>query len=258
MQYVKYDKRGMTGLITIDRQDVLNALNMDILEELDGILDGISLGEVRCVILTGAGNKAFVAGADIGSMVHLSKEKAVEWSRFGNAVFCKLEQLCVPVIAAVNGYALGGGCELALACDIRLAAENAVFAQPEVSLGVTAGYGGTQRLPRLIGCSLAKELLFTGARIDAAEAYRIGLVSHVYSSVTLMDESFKLAEKISANAPIAVRATKKAVNLGMEKTLSYGLEAEADLFGDCFESADQLNAMTAFLNKEKPEPFVNR
>jgi len=258
MQYIKYEKRDQVGIITIDRQEALNALNNEMIDELGKVIDTISPEEVRCVIITGAGNKAFVAGADIGSMQYMSKEEAAEWSRCGNAVFRKLERLCVPVIAAINGYAFGGGCELALACDIRIASENAILAQPEVSLGITAGFGGTQRLPKLIGYGQAKELLYTGSRIDAAEAYRIGLVNKIFPLESLLEETFKIAKKIADNAPISVRATKKAIDACMDSSVDEGLETEAVLFGDCFETADQKNAMSAFMEKKKPDPFINR
>ena len=258
MEYVKYEQRGQIGIITIDRQKALNALNAEVINELEQVIDGISVEETRCVILTGAGEKSFVAGADIGSMCPLSKKEGEDWGAHGNAVFRKLEILPVPVIAAVNGFALGGGCELAMACDIRIASENAVFAQPEVSLGITAGFGGTQRLPRIIGLGKAKELLYTTTKIKADEAYRIGLVNYVYPQEQLMDEAIKLAEKIARNAPIAVRATKKAVNDGMQVDIDQAIAIEAKLFGSCFETEDQKNAMTAFLEKRKPDPFVNK
>jgi enoyl-CoA hydratase len=258
MRHIKYEKRGLIGIITIDKQEVLNALDGELIDELGKTLDTISPDDTRCVIITGGGKKAFVAGADIASMQKLTKEEAAAWSRRGNEVLRKVERLCIPVIAAVNGYALGGGCELALSCDIRIASENAVFAQPETSLGVIAGFGGTQRLPRLVGSGRAKEMLFAGTRIDAVEAYRIGLVNKVYPLDTLMDEACKLADKIAANAPIGVRAAKKAVNHATEASIDEGLETEAVLFGNCFETTDQLNAMSAFLDKKKPEPFVNK
>jgi len=247
----------MVAKITIDRQDALNALNKEVMEELEETLNNIFSDDVRCIVVTGAGTKAFVAGADIGSMQHMTKEEATKWSQFGNAVFLKLEQLCVPSIAAVNGYALGGGCELALACDIRIASENAVFSQPEVALGITAGFGGTQRLPKLVGCGVAKELLYSGARIDAKEAHRIGLVNHVYSGDVLIGKAMELAKKIAGNSPIGVRSTKAAINMG---TLSNenGFEIESTLFGNCFQTEDQVNAMTAFLEKKKLDSFKNK
>ena len=257
MQYVKYKQVGFVGIITIDRPAALNALSPEVLGELDKILDSAGIQDIRCVIVTGAGEKAFVAGADIGVMYPMTQGEAKELCLLGNGVLRKLELLPVPVIAAVNGFALGGGCELAMACDIRIASENAVFAQPEVSLGITAGFGGTQRMPRLIGMGRAKELLYTTNKIKAAQALEIGLVNTVYPPDQLMPEAIKLAEKIAANAPIAVRATKKAVNDGMQTDIDAGILIEAKQFGICFETQDQKNAMGAFLEKRKPDPFVN-
>lgn len=258
MQYVKYEQRGFIGVVTIDRQSALNALNTQVIQELDQAFDGIPLDNTRCVILTGAGARSFVAGADIGEMSAMTKEQGKAWGQNGNAVFRKIETFPVPVIAAVNGFALGGGCELAMACDIRIASENAVFAQPEVSLGITAGFGGTQRLPRIIGIAKAKELLYTISKIKADAALALGLVNAVYAQEQLMEECMKLAEKIAGNAPIAVRATKKAVNDGIQVDMDTAIAIEAELFGSCFESEDQKNAMTAFVEKRKPAPFVNK
>lgn len=258
MNYIKYEQRGFVGILTIDRQNALNALNTEVINELEQALDAVSLEDVRCLILTGAGEKSFVAGADIAEMSTLSKEEGEQFGKKGNAVFRKLETLPIPVIAAVNGYALGGGCELAMSCDIRIAAENAVFAQPEVTLGITAGFGGTQRLPRIIGLGKAKELLYTAAKIKAEEALRLGLVNAVYPQAQLLEECLKLAERIAQNAPIAVRATKKAINEGMQVDIDTAIELEAALFGGCFESKDQQNAMKAFVEKVKPAPFENK
>ena len=212
----------------------------------------------RCVIITGAGEKAFVAGADIAEMSGLTKAEGKAFGKKGNDIFRKIETLPVPVIAAVNGFALGGGCELAMSCDIRIASENAVFAQPEVSLGITAGFGGTQRLARTIGVGKAKELLYTTSKVKAPEALALGLVNAVVPLENLMDEAMKLAEKIARNAPIAVRATKKAINDGLQVSIDEGVAIEEELFGSCFETLDQQNAMKAFVAKEKPAPFENR
>jgi enoyl-CoA hydratase len=258
MDYIQYERRGFVGILTIDRQNAFNALNAAVLEELERAFDLLRVQEIRCVILTGAGEKSFVAGADIGEMRVMSRLQATAWGRTGNRVMRKIETFPVPVIAAVNGFALGGGCELALACDIRLASDNALFSQPEVSLGIIPGFGGTQRLPRLIGPGRAKELLYTSSRIKADEALGLGLVNAVYPRAQLMDECMKLAEKIAANAPIAVRAVKRAVDEGLQEDLDTGIGLEAELFGDCFETEDQNNAMTAFINKQKPAPFVNK
>lgn len=258
MNYIKYEQRGFVGVLTIDRQNALNALNGVVLSELEQALDAVSIENTRCLILTGAGEKSFVAGADIGEMSTLTKDEGEQFGKKGNAVFRKIETFPLPIIAAVNGFALGGGCELAMACDIRIAAENAVFAQPEVSLGITAGFGGTQRLARIIGLGKAKELLYTTSKVKAEEAWRLGLVNGVYPQNQLMDECMKLAERISQNAPIAVRATKKAINEGMQVDMDTAIGIEAELFGSCFETEDQKNAMKAFVEKQKPAPFENK
>ena len=258
MNYIKYEQRGFVGILTIDRQNALNALNLDVLSELEQVLDAVSIETTRCLILIGAGEKSFVAGADIGEMSTLTKAEGEKFGLKGNAVFRKIEIFPLPIIAAVNGFALGGGCELAMACDIRIAAENAVFAQPEVSLGITAGFGGTQRLSRIIGLGKAKELLYTTSKIKAEEALRLGLVNAVYPQNQLMDECIKMAERIAQNAPIAVRATKKAVNEGMHLDMDKAINIEAELFGSCFDTDDQKNAMKAFIGKLKPAPFENK
>ena len=257
MNFINYNQDGFVGVVTIDRQKALNALNSELLAELDEVFTNIDLNETRCVILTGAGEKAFVAGADIGEMSALSKAEGEAFGKKGNAVFRKIEAFPLPVIAAVNGFALGGGCELAMACDIRLASENALFGQPEVSLGITAGFGGTQRLARIIGVGKAKELLYTTAKVKAPEALALGLVNAVYPLADLLDAAMKMAERIALNAPIAVRATKKAINDGLQTDIDSALDIEAAQFGSCFESNDQQNAMTAFLEKRKPDAFIN-
>jgi len=257
MEYVKYVVKEMVGLITIERPKALNALSHQVLEELEKTIDQADINAIRCLIITGAGEKAFVAGADIGIQCKFTKEEARQWSLFGNRVLRKIELFPVPVIAAVNGYALGGGCELALACDIRIASDNAVFGQPEVELGITAGLGGTQRLPRIIGVGKAKELLFTGDRIKAREALDIGLVNVVVPLEELLDVALKVAGKITTAGPIAVRGTKIAINSGVETDLDNGIRIESEQFSNCFETQDQLNAMGAFLEKRKPDPFIN-
>lgn len=258
MNYVKYEQNGFIGIITIDREKALNALNSEVLTELEAVVDAVSIDDTRCLILTGAGQKAFVAGADIGEMSKLTKAEGKAFGEKGNAVFRKIENLPIPVIAAVNGFALGGGCELSLSCDIRIASENALFAQPETGLGITPGFGGTQRLARTIGIGKAKELLYTCGKVKADEALRLGLVNAVYPADQLMDECMKMAGRIAANAPIAVRALKKAVNDGMQVDIDAAIAIEAEQFGGCFESEDQRNAMTAFIEKRKPDPFVNK
>lgn len=258
MSYVKYEQKDFIGIITIDREKALNALNSEVLADLEAVIDGVSIDNTRCLIITGAGQKSFVAGADIAEMSSKTREEAKAFSAKGNAVFRKIEKFPIPVIAAVNGFALGGGCELSLSCDIRIASENAVFAQPEAGLGITAGFGGTQRLARTIGIGKAKEMLYTCGKVKAEEALRLGLVNAVYPADQLMDECLKLAGRIAGNAPIAVRATKKAVNDGIQVDIDSGVAIEVAQFGTCFETADQKNAMAAFCEKRKADPFVNK
>lgn len=257
MSNVDYRVEGSVGVVTINRPKALNALNTEVLSDLRSVFDGIDVQQVRAVILTGAGEKAFVAGADIGEMSTMTKEEGENFGKIGNAIFRKIETFPVPVIAAINGFALGGGCELALSCDIRICSDNAVFGQPEVGLGITPGFGGTQRLARAISVSKAKEMLFTGKSVKADEAYRIGLVNCVYPQEELMAGAMKLAQTIARNAPIAVRQCKKAVNEGLDMDLEAGLALESKLFGDCFETQDQREGMSAFLEKRKGVQFVN-
>lgn len=258
MSFVKYEQKDFVGLITIDREKALNALNPDVLNDLEAVIDAIDLEATRCVVITGAGSKSFVAGADIGAMSTMTKEEGRAFSAKGNAVFRKIEKLQVPVIAAVNGFALGGGCELSLSCDIRIASENALFGQPEAGLGITPGFGGTQRLARTIGVGKAKEMIYACRNIKAEEALQAGLVNAVYPADQLMDEAMKLAGKIARNAPIAVRQCKKAVNLGLQMDIDSAVTLESELFGFCCDTQDQKNAMTAFCEKRKPDPFVNK
>ena len=258
MEYIKLTAEGNVGVLTINRPAALNALNDQVIRELDEALDSIDLDTVRCLVVTGEGQKAFVAGADIGQMRGLTKEEGVAFGKLGNDVFRKLETLPIPTIAAVCGFALGGGCELAMSCDIRLCSDTAVFGQPEVGLGITPGFGGTQRMARLIGMGRAKELLYTARKVKAPEALAIGLVQGVYPVEQLMEEALKMAARIAGNAPIAVRATKKAVNDGLQVDMDRAIVIEEELFGSCFQTEDQQNAMGAFVEKRKPEPFVNR
>lgn len=258
MEYIKLTAEGNVGVLTINRPAALNALNDQVIRELNEALDSIDLDTVRCLVVTGEGQKAFVAGADIGQMRGLTKEEGVAFGKLGNDAFRKLETLPIPTIAAVCGFALGGGCELAMSCDIRLCSDTAVFGQPEAGLGITPGFGGTQRMARLIGMGRAKELLYTARKVKAPEALAIGLVQGVYPVEQLMEEALKMAGRIAGNAPIAVRATKKAVNDGLQVDMDRAIEIEEALFGSCFETEDQQNAMGAFVEKRKPEPFVNR
>ncbi len=258
MEFVLYEQKGAVGIITISREKALNALNSTVLEELDKTLDAVNLDEVRCLILTGAGEKSFVAGADIGEMSTLTKAEGEAFGKKGNDVFRKLETFPIPVIAAVNGFALGGGCEISMSCDIRICSENAVFGQPEVGLGITPGFGGTQRLARLVGPGMAKQMIYTARNIKADEAYRIGLVNAVYPLEELMPAAEKMAAGIAKNAPIAVRNCKKAINEGLDVDMDQAIVIEEKLFGDCFESYDQKEGMAAFLEKRKVEAFLNK
>ena len=258
MEYVLFEQKGAVGVITINREKALNALNSQVLDELNATLDAVNLDEVRCLILTGAGEKSFVAGADIGEMSTLTKAEGEAFGKKGNDVFRKLEVFPIPVIAAVNGFALGGGCEISMSCDIRICSENAVFGQPEVGLGITPGFGGTQRLARLVGMGMAKQMIYSARNIKADEAYRIGLVNAVYPFEELMPAAEKMAAGIAKNAPIAVRNCKKAINDGMQVDMDQAIVIEEKLFGDCFESYDQKEGMTAFLEKRKVEAFLNK
>ncbi|WP_371367368.1 Short-chain-enoyl-CoA hydratase [Sporomusa rhizae] len=247
-----FESENGIGIVTINRPKALNALNAATIYELDRMFDELAKDDtVKAVILTGSGQKSFVAGADITEMQAMSAIKGRNWGKLAQAVFNKIENLPKPVIAAVNGYALGGGCEISMACDIRIAAENAKFGQPEVSLGIPPGFGGTQRLPRLVGKGRAKELLFTGEMIDAEEAYRIGLVNKVVASEELMETAKAMAQKIMSRAPIAVQVCKAAVNEGMDTDLESGVAYEAEVFGLCFATDDQKEGMAAFVEKRK-------
>ncbi len=238
--------------LVINRPKQLNALNSETLEEIGQAIDLVQADEtVRVLIITGSGEKSFVAGADIKEMKDKNPMEASEFSQLGNAVFQKIATLRQPVIAAVNGFALGGGCELALACDIRYASENAVFGQPEVGLGIIPGFGGTQRLARLVGPGHAKELIFTGSNIKADEALNIGLVNKVVAPEELKDAVTKLAERIAKQAPFAVENAKTAINQGLDMPLEQGLYLEAVSFGNHFATEDQKNGMADFINKEK-------
>lgn len=247
------EKEDGIATLYINRPKALNALNKATLVEMNQAIDDVASDDsIKVLMITGAGDKAFVAGADIAYMQSLSAVEGRAFSEYGESVFRKLECLEIPVIAAINGFALGGGCELAMACDIRLAAENAVFGQPEVGLGVIPGFGGTQRLPRLIGEGRAKELIFTADSIDAKEAYRIGLVNRVYPADRLMEEARKMAAKILTKAPLAVGFAKYAIGRGMQVDIDTAVAIESDMFGMCTSTSDQKEGMTAFLEKRKP------
>lgn len=256
--FVQYEVRDNIAVLTIDRPDALNALNLDVLAEIDEAVTKAEKDEnVYVLVLTGAG-RSFVAGADIAQMKDLTPVEARAFGEFGNRVFAKIEDLEKPVIAAVNGFALGGGCELAMACDIRIAGEKAKFGQPETGLGITPGFGGTQRLPRIVGKSKAMELILTAQTIGAEEALRIGLVSSVVPGEELMTKALELAGMIAKNAQIAVRQSKAAISRGLQTDMATGIAFETQAFGLCFSTVDQVDAMTAFVNKEKMGPFKNR
>ena len=258
MDFITYEVEGAVGLLTINRPKALNALNSAVLDELNAALDAVDLEAVRCLILTGAGEKSFVAGADIGEMSTLTKAEGEAFGKKGNDVFRKLETFPIPVIAAVNGFALGGGCEISMSCDIRICSENAVFGQPEAGLGITPGFGGTQRLARTVGVGMAKQMIYTARNIKADEALRIGLVNAVYPQEELLPAAKKMAAGIAKNAPIAVRNCKKAINDGLQVDMDQAIVIEEKLFGDCFESHDQKEGMAAFLEKRKEKVFLNK
>ena len=242
MAFVTLEKKGPVGIVTMNRPEALNALDKQVLEDLNTVLDQVEADpEILVAVVTGAG-RSFVAGADIGQMSGFTAVEGKAFGAFGNGVFLKLENLTKPTIAAVNGFALGGGCELSMACDIRIASEKAKFGQPEVGLGITPGFGGTQRLARIVGVSNAMELI----------------LSHVYPAEELMDKAIELANAIAANAQVAVRQSKAAIRRGMQTDMTTGAAFEAEAFGLCFATEDQKDAMNAFVNKEKITAFKNR
>ena len=250
LQNILFERQGAIGIVTINRPKVLNALNKETMRELKTLVEQIAVDqEIGVVIVTGSGDKSFVAGADITEMQPLSALEGRQWGKFSQGVFNALENLPQPVIAAVNGFALGGGCELAMSCDIRIASEKAKFGQPEVLLGVIPGFAGTQRLPRLIGKGRAKELLFTGKQIDAMEAYRIGLVNAVVPAEKLLDLAKEWANLILSRGMVAVQLCKAAVNEGLDMDFESGQAYEAEAFGLCFATEDQAEGMAAFVEK---------
>jgi enoyl-CoA hydratase len=253
LDYVRMEREDGVAVLTIDRQEKLNALDPQVTEEIGQALLELEAEGPRALIVTGAGERSFVAGADISAMSLMSPLEAKRFSEIGHAAMALLDRSPVPTIAAVNGYALGGGCEVAIACDIRIAAENATFGFPEVSLGILPGMGGTQRLPRLVGPALAKELIFTGRRIGAAEAREIGLVNRVVPQGEALKVARELAAEIAANGPLAVRHAKAATNRAMDVDLVSGLEYEADQFALLFATEDAREGMGAFAERRKPE-----
>ena len=250
-QYIKYEEDKTTSILTINRPKALNALNSQVLEEIDRTLDSIDLNKIKALIITGSGEKSFVAGADIAEMSKLTKKEGEAFGKKGNDIFRKLETFPIPVIAAINGFALGGGCEIAMSCDIRICSENAIFGQPEVGLGITPGFGGTQRLARIVGPGMAKQMIFTGQTIKAQEALRIGLVNEIYPQNELLANAKKIAENIVKNIAHAVKNSKEAINDGLQVDMDKAIEIEEKLFGDCFETNEQREAMDNFLHKGK-------
>ena len=250
---VLLEHEGSVSILTIQRPKVLNALNVEVLRALRKATENVGgRGETRCLILTGAGDKAFVAGADIAAMQGMTRRDAQTFARAGHDAMEALDKLPFPVIAAVNGFALGGGCELALACDFIYASDKAKFGQPEVNLGVIPGFGGTQRLARRVGIAMARELVYTGAIIDAAEAQRIGLANRVFAADQLMAETKKTAQLIAQKGPLAVSHAKRVIADGLDNLLADGNDLEIDAFAACFETSDQKEGMGAFLEKRTP------
>ena len=252
-QFLKYDNsREGIGVLTISSPATLNALNSTILGELNAFVEELDQENTRVLVITGEG-KAFVAGADISQMSGLYPEEGYKFGQFGAQVFKKIEDLEIPVIAAINGFALGGGCELAMACDIRIASAKAKFGQPEVNLGIIPGFSGTYRLSKLVGQGIAKELIYTGGMIGADEALRIGLVNKVVEPENLMNVVMEMAESILTSAPIAVKFAKKCINENYDLTAAEAIELENKYFSKCFATADQKEGMAAFLGKRKAE-----
>lgn len=258
MENVSYQKTDNTALITLNKADTLNALSKSLISEINAVLDRIEADcEIYTIIITGCG-KAFIAGADIDEMYGKSRAEIWDWSALGSGLNLRLEKMPRPIIAAINGYALGGGLELAMACDIRIASRNAKLGLPETGLGVICGAGGTQRLPHIVGESIAKEMIFTGKTINAEEAYRIGLVNRVASPDALLDEAFALANAINKNGQLAVKAAKEAVGFSRNANIEDGCQFERQKFSALFETEDQKTGMGGFLRKEKNIVFQNR
>ena len=258
MALVEVTKQGNVGIVTMNRPEALNALSSAVFADLTAALDQVEQDDdVYVVIITGAG-RAFVAGADIGEMANMNVEEGLAFSELGNSLLMRVDMFPKPTIAAVNGFALGGGCELSLACDIRIASEKAEFGQPEVGLGIIPGFGGTQRMARIIGTGAAMELIYTAETIDAKRAEAIGMVNHVVAPDELMDFALNLANKIAANAQVAIRTSKMAIRRGIDCDISTAVTYEALAFATCFGTEDQKDAMKAFVEKRKLNGFKNR
>ena len=256
-QYILTEKNDGIVTITINRPEALNALNLDVLKELGDVVTELeNAKDVKAMILTGTG-RSFVAGADIAYMSKLSIDEGRDWGRFASALFRRIEKLQFPTIAAVNGFALGGGCELAMTCDVIVASEKAKFGQPEVGLGVIPGFSGTQRLPRRVGLGMAKELIYGAQMIPAAEAEKIGLVNHVYAPEELMDKAMELAKTFAKNGPVAVKYAKASIDRGMQTDIDSGIAIENELWALCFGTEDQKEGMAAFLEK-RPASFQGK
>jgi len=251
-EFLKIERQDGITVMKISAPKSLNALNSTILKEIDSFVSGLD-NTTRVLIITGDGEKSFVAGADISEMAHLNEPQGFEFGRLGAQVFRKIETLPIPVIAAVNGFALGGGCELAMACDIRIASVKAKFGQPEVGLGIIPGFSGTHRLPKLIGQGYAKEMIYTGKVIRADEALRIGLVNAIYEPEELMPKALEMATMMLKNAPVAIRLAKQSINEGYDLDADGAIALENKLFGQCFATKDQKEGMDAFLNKRKAD-----
>ncbi|WP_251861011.1 short-chain-enoyl-CoA hydratase [Clostridium sp. Marseille-Q2269] len=256
-QNILLDKKNHIAILTLNRESVLNALNTEVLKEINMILDDIKNDEETYVLIITGKGKAFIAGADISEMKDKTPMEARIFGELGQSICRKIETMEKPTIAAINGYALGGGCELAMSCDIRIASEKAKFGQPEVGLGITPGFGGTQRLSRLVGLSKAKELILTTDIVKAQDALNIGIINKMVPPESLLEESVKLAEKIVSKPQSAVRYAKTAINVGYETNIDTGMVIEKDVFGLCFATEDQKEGMKAFLEKRKPN-FINK
>lgn len=250
-QYIQVEKREDIAIVRINRPEKLNAMNIDVIKEIGNVMDQLDKDDsVKVVIVTGAGEKAFSAGADIEYMSKISPLEAEQYAMTGHATLNKIENLSKPVIAAVNGYALGGGCELSLACDLRIASKNAVMGQPEVTIGICPGWGGTQRLMRIVGLARAKDLIYSGRRISADEAFQMGLVNKVVELPQLMDECMNIAKQIAKNSAIAVRVSKTLLNRGMDSDINTGLKLEIYGWSLCFSHPDRAERMKAFVQKK--------